>query len=430
MFQTKTWRARQGIGLNKFSIGGAAPVTLVNMPDQVIVPGDAFSEENMNDLERRIAMACAETYGVKIDKSNSNPESAVEYTDGAAGLTPSSGNGGSFIPGSWSDKYPFNKIRPCLVKNGAVVGYLNPDNYAQFEDGTAADITSGAAGDVMVEIPIFYYKISHNDTHTFVQISSAPLDGFTDKAFRYNGELTDAFYAGAYSGYVDSSNKLRSLSGKTPTGSKTIGAFRTAAHANGDGYEQLNFYKLTALQILYLIRYKSLNSQAALGQGYTGGSAAAQTGATDAKGMNYGDTSTTGRVKCNGIEDFFGNIFQWVDGYKATSTTMVKTADGNFNDNANGYEEHPCTVPNNGGYLKDVVGDNELAFTPKTFSGSSSTYYADYGSLDSGFLPAFGGSWAGGAGAGAFCLSCRYSASNSRPNVGARLLLCKAKKAA
>ena len=429
MFQTKVWTARQGIGLNKFSIGGAAPVTLVNVPDQVIIPGDAFSEENMNDLERRIAMACAETYGVKIDKSNSNPESAVEYTDGAAGLTPSSGNGGNFIPGSWSDKYPFNKIRPCLVKNGAVVGYLNPDNYAQFEDGAAADITSGNAGDVMVEIPRFYYKISHNDTHTFVQISSAPLDGFTDKAFRYNGELTDAFYVGAYSGYVDSNNKLRSLSGKTPTGSKTIGAFRTAAHANGDGYEQLNFYKLTALQILYLIRYKSLNSQAALGQGYTGGSAAAQTGATDANGMNYGDTSTTGRVKCNGIEDFFGNIFQWVDGYKSTSNS-VKTADGNFNDNATGYEEHPCTVPNNGGYLKDVVGDNELAFTPKTFSGSSSTYYADYGSLYSGFLPAFGGGWADGAGAGAFYLSCSYSASSSIPSFGARLLLCKATKAA
>ena len=88
---------------------------------------------------------------------------------------------------SWSDKYPFNKIRPCLVKNGAVVGYLNPDNYAQFEDGTAADITSGAAGDVMVEIPIFYYKISHNDTHTFVQISSAPLDGFTPPAVTARG---------------------------------------------------------------------------------------------------------------------------------------------------------------------------------------------------------------------------------------------------
>lgn len=145
--------------------------------------------------------------------------------------------------------------------------------------------------------------------------------------------------------------------------------------------------------------------------------------------MNYGDTSTTGRVKCNGIEDFFGNIFQWVDGYKATSNS-VKTADGNFNDNANGYEEHPCTVPNNGGYLKDVVGDNELAFTPKTFSGSSSTYYADYGYLSSGCLPAFGGGWADGTSAGAFCLNCSFSASVRGSNVGARLLLCKATKAA
>ena len=119
-----------------------------------------------------------------------------------------------------------------------------------------------------------------------------------------------------------------------------------------------------------------------------------------------------------------------MDGYKATSTTMVKTADGNFNDNATGYEEHPCTVPNNGGYLKDIVGDNELAFTPKTFSGSSSTYYADYGALYSGYLPSFGGHWAKGAAAGAFSLDCHSSASRSIPAIGARLLLCKATKAA
>ena len=429
MFQVKTWQARQGIGLNKFSIDGGVPVTLVNRPDQVIIPGDAFSEENMNDLERRIAMACAETYGVKIDKANSNPESRVEYTDGAAGLTPASGNNGSLIPGSWSDKYPFNKIRPCLVKDGVVVGYLNPDNYAQFADGTAADITSGNAGDVMVEIPIFYYKISENSTHTFVQISATPRDGFTDKAFRYNGELTDAFYVGAYKGFIDSDNRLRSLSGKTPTASKTIGAFRTAAHKNGDGYEQMVFNKLTALQALYLIKFKSTNSQAALGQGYTGGSAAVQTGATDANGMDYGTTSATGRVKCNGIEDFWGNVFERVDGFKTTSNS-VKTADGNFNDNADGYEEHACTVPNTGGYLKDIVGDNELAFTPKTFRGSTSTYYADYGYLSSDCLPAFGGGWADGAGVGAFYLDCRSSASVAQSNFGARLLLCKAKKAA
>lgn len=426
-FQTKVWRARQGVGLNKFSIGGAAPVTLVNMPDQVLVAGDAFSEENMNDLEQRIAAALGTVYGVRIDRSNSNSYTAVIYTDSAAGFTPSRGNNGSFTAGSWADKFPYNKMRPCLVKNGAVVGYLNPNNYAQFENGTAADITSGDVGDVMVEIPKFYYKISQDTNYTYVQISDSEYDkvlnGFTDIAFSYKGEVKDKFYIGAYSGFVDTNGKLRSLSGKTPTTSMAIGAFRTAAQANGAGYEQLNFYKLTALQVLYLIRYKSLNSQDALGQGLVGGSAAAVTGATNANGMNYGVTSTTGRIKCNGIEDFWGNVFQWVDGYNSTSNS-IKTADGNFNDTADGYTEHACTIPNTDGYLKDIVGNNELAFTPHIISGSSSTYYSDYGHLRSGFLHAFGGSWARGADAGAFYLVVSSSASAAGPLFGARLLLC------
>lgn len=424
-FQTKIWQARRGVGLNKFSIDGAAPVTVVNVPDQVLVAGDAFSEENMNDLEQRIALAYSETYGVKIDRANSNPDTSVEYTDDAVGLTPSSGNNCSFVAGDWENKFPYNKIRPCLVKNGEVVGYLNPNNYAQFDDGTAADITSGNAGDVMVEIPRFYYKISQTDTHTFVKISSAQLDGFTDKAFRYNGKLKERFFVGAYSGYVDANNKLRSLSGKTPTTEKTLGEFRTAAQANGMGYEQLNFYKLTALQILYLIRYKNLHSQSALGQGYVGGSAAATTGATNEKGMNYGTATTTQeRVKCNGIEDFWGNVFQWVDGFRAISVNDIRTADGYFNDAANGYTRHAVTALNRAGYIKEIVGNNELAFTPQEFTGSLSTYYSDYSSLWAGYLPAFGGYWAAGAYAGAFYLNNYYKAANAEAKIGARLLLC------
>jgi hypothetical protein len=53
-YTKKTWTARQGTGLNKFSIDGAAPVPLVNIPDNVTQSGDAFSAENMNDLENRI----------------------------------------------------------------------------------------------------------------------------------------------------------------------------------------------------------------------------------------------------------------------------------------------------------------------------------------------------------------------------------------
>ena len=62
---------------------------------------------------------------------------------------------------------------------------------------------------------------------------------------------------------------------------------------------------------MYILKYKNLNSQAALGRGYVDNSngSAVQTGLTNAKGFNYGSTSsgtntTDNRVKLFGLEDF------------------------------------------------------------------------------------------------------------------------------
>lgn len=53
-FNKRTWKGRQGTGLNKFSINGASPVTVVNQPDTLTEAGDALSAGNLNDLEDRI----------------------------------------------------------------------------------------------------------------------------------------------------------------------------------------------------------------------------------------------------------------------------------------------------------------------------------------------------------------------------------------
>ena len=372
-------------------------------------------------------VSAVEVYGVRIDTTDSNPETACEYTDNAVGLLPAHGNNGAFNGGDWLTRYPFNSIRPCLFKNGAVVGYLNPDNFAQFENGTDADIESGDAGDVMIEIPKFYYKIGRNGNYVEVKIANALMAGFTDYAFSYKGESKDKFYIGAYLGYKDSNNKLRSLTGKTVTGNITIGAARTAAQANGAGYEQLSFNKLTALQVLYVVMFKNLNSQAALGQGYTSASNFRDTGATDEKGMTYGTNtaaSADDTVKFLGIEDFYGNLYQWVDGY-VSGNNIVLVADGNFNDTGDGYESHARHGSVSYSYIKDVEGDNILAFTPKTGGASTTTYYADYGHIgNSAYVPYFGGNCGNGASAGAFQLDCYCSASSAVPSVGARLTFC------
>ena len=356
-------------------------------------------------------------YGVSIDLTNSNPETAVTYTDDAVGMTAGSAD--------WYTNPIFKKIKPCLFKDGAVVGYLNPENFAQFEDGSPADITSGDAGDVMIEIPKTGYKISKVDNTLTVQITDAAnKDGFSYMAHtRENEGDRDKLYIGAFLGSV-ASGKLRSLSGKQPTNNTTIGDFRTSAQANGDGYDQFAFYPMTLLQCLYLIKYKNLNSQAALGMGYVNSDdyMPKDTGATLDKGMDFGSSDAYTQMKFLGIEDFWGNLYQWIDGLVASGDGNALVATTGFNDDGNGYTDKGFVSSGDGGYMKIPQGTNDLGFMWHTGGGSTTTYFSDYAYFYAGCVPYFGGYFRGDASAGAFQLYVFYGASDADDDVGARLM--------
>ena len=361
-------------------------------------------------------------FSYTIDSTNSNPETAVTYTGDCAGFTPAT-MGDSFNWGSWADKWPFNEIKPCLVKNRAVVGYLNPNDYSKFEDGTPADIVSGDAGDCMVEFPKMYLGMSTDaqGITTVTITNDATVEGVYDDAFVYKGTSYSKFYVGAFKGYV-LNNKLRSLSGKSPTVSETIGNLRTAAQANGEGYEQTQWYQLMLRQALYILLFKNLNSQAALGAGLTTGSKK-DTGGANSNGVNYGSTSASVQVKCLGIEDFWGNIYESVDGI-ATKNYTVYTANGNYNDNCDGYTAAKTIESIISGYMSKAEGTRELGFAPIQTSGSSSTYYCDSTQLkvsSSVYVAYFGGNWGNGEFAGAFTLFMNNSPSTSNYSIGARL---------
>lgn len=66
-YNKRNWKARQGTGLNKFSINGATPVTVVNQPDSLTEQGDALSAGNLNDWEQRIADGFASASGELAD---------------------------------------------------------------------------------------------------------------------------------------------------------------------------------------------------------------------------------------------------------------------------------------------------------------------------------------------------------------------------
>jgi hypothetical protein len=361
------------------------------------------------------------TFGVSIDLTNTNPASAVTYTDDAVGMTGSSP--------AWDSQAIFKDIKPCVLKNGVVQYYLNKNDFSKKEDGSAADITSGSAGDVMIEFPKTGLIIKTNvDTLTMtIKVTDNP----SNSNFHYYAHTRategdcDKLYIGAYLGYK-SGSALRSLSGKDPTASQTIDTFRTQAQANGDGYDLVSFFPLTLLQALYTIRFKNLDSQTALGQGYTGGSSAQTTGATNANGMNYGSASTFSRVKCLGIEDMWGNLSWLIEGLFSDSSWNILTAFDNFNDTGSGYTNRGQGATSNiGNYMSKPQGTSETGFVGKEVNGSSSTYFADSTFLYANRLSSFGGAYSESANAGVFHLAVYRSASDSTAYVGGRLMYLK-----
>lgn len=387
---------------------------------------------DMSPLERAIWKArqtpptpAIVVYGVRIDNTQSNPETGVTYTDDAVGFT-----GGST---DWDSRFPFNAIKPCLFKNGAVQYYLDPADYAKKADGSAADITSGSDGDVMAEIPKMAYSIKTVGNYTYIKVTNNPVpennaDGTEDWCFHAHTRVTagdkNNLYVGAYLGWTDGSSKLRSLSGKAPTATQTIGTFRTRAQANGTGYDQIAFYPLTLLQSLFLIRYKNRNSQTALGRGFVdGNSAATNTGGANTRSMYYGEGTGKQQLKFAGIEDFWGNLYYWIDGLYSNATRNMLTGFTSFNDTGSGYTDRgQCATSNLGNYMSVSQGTSATGFIAKTVEGSNSTYFCDYAHLRASRLPSFGGGWADASDAGAFRFGLSYSAADANAALGGRLM--------
>ena len=231
-------------------------------------------------------------------------------------------------------------------------------------------------------------------------------------------------YVGAYKGFV-LSNRLRSLSGRLPDVSITIGDLRTAARANGAGYDQQMFFSMTLLQILYLIRFKNLNSQQALGQGLTAATARVNTGGTNTRGLNWGtQNAAQDQVKCLGIEDLWGNIWERVDGCFCDANFNLLTSFQNFNDTGAGYDNRGNLgmTASVSAFIGRVQGTTERGFIIREGGGSETTFFSDWGYVVASRLGFFGGFWADAGDAGVFRFHLSLTAANVSSHVGGRLM--------
>ena len=330
-----------------------------------------------------------------------------------------------------------SQMKRCVLQsNGIVAYYLHPTDSTKKADGTAADL-SGATGNVMVEIPKFYFKYEWTGTEHHYSISDKLTAGYTvHPAFIKNGVEVAYRYYNAYN-VRDNGTKLISASGVYPTTNLTRAQFRAKARANGTGWGLVDWNLYFAVQLLYLVEYADFNTQEVIGKGRTsmsGGSWAdgsyfALSGLSNANGnstANRWDSATaygTNYMTYRGIEHWYGHLWKFVDG--------VNVQDGNYyvsnnfstfaDDVFSGDYVLKGTAAASNGYISNFAQDGDGLF-PSAVAGSETTFVGDYYYYNSSNrVVMFGGNALSAGNAGAFYLYASDAASDALVSISAGL---------
>jgi len=232
---------------------------------------------------------------------------------------------------------------------------------------------------------------------------------------------------------------LGSVAGKAPITNGTRAQFRAIAANRGDGWRQMDFDLMSAVQLLYLIDYNSFNSQLKIGAGLTDWGSSwegwnnfnsiEKTGLSNVmKGVtgsiSNGDGIKGSYMSYRGIENFYGHLLKWVDGVNLDNRTpCVCNDDTTFFDDYRGYcyTSLGVTLPNSYGQQRTLKQTGK-GFLPASVGAKPGTHIADYYWPGSGWtVMVMGGNAAYGDMAGTFYLDIGLPSSYSHRCITGRL---------
>lgn len=468
------------------TVGNADSVSLEVNPGAYATIGDIQElEAEIADLKAFVGYTDGDIYGVEVDFKNKK----FTRLAGAVNRTPGEG---------FDNILCFGGRKRCnLTNDGRVAAYYgeagfsttgkltqavdrnpagteNPDASLQFASGTIVQ--------VMVEQPKFYYKVVPLEIEKKKKggitrkvryyVSDTPKAGFKlHPAFIENGNENEKIYLAAFEGSLyDSSastyilddsqvadfaaDLLCSIANAKPLSGLTQNATRAnvrkLAEKRGSGWEQAYIATASASQMLMLIEYASFNMQSAIGQGAVNKTDDGSSNMAEATGVtiNLGNASGTASnangvqfVSYRGEENFWGNIWGWIDGINeymdaTTHEGTIYIADHSFADDTGtgAYEDAGIIAVYGNGYVSAFCYSEKYdwLFIPGELLGNTALPVGDYcWNGNTGWRVArLGAGWANGLGAGAFCWGLDHASSDRYRYIGGRLVYVPSKAAA
>ena len=464
-------------GVFKFvvTVGASSQVTLTVDPAGYASIADIQTlEAEITDLKAYVGMTDDDIYGVEVDFVNKT----FTRLGGAVGRN--SGAGFDTLA-PWGGRYRCN-----LTDAGVEVAKYGDTGYSETGALTSAitiDETTYAVGtkvQVMVKQPKFYYKVvplkvekisggrGYHLRKARYFISPNPKLGFKlhplfkgEKDFVYLAAYEGSLYDTSASAYIlddsqvadftaSTGDVLCSIANAKPLSGLTQDATRRKvgilAENRGSGWCQSFIQAAAATELLFLIEYASFNMQSNIGTGAVnktddGSTNMAEiTGATTNLGNASGNVNNTNNINIvsyRGEENFYGNIWKWVDGvniYSDGSNTdhhAYICDDFSFAESKNNgnYKEVGFTLAMASDYVKSFGYDEDFdwLFFPSDVAGGASSsvpvgdYYWQAASTSGYRVAELGAHWSDGLRAGGFGWGVNAAPSLRHRTVGGRL---------
>lgn len=377
----------------------------------------------MNNLRRRILLDCydqAIVTGYIIDQSDPDALAADYIVKDVPAMN--STDEDDVIHRIWSNTKLF-AAATSLSNSKLQVRELSRDNKSQWADGTA--VVNNTTYDKFMKLPEFWWHCEEVAANTDRWKIDFTMDDPNDESWNHWDGNT---FIGVYEAY-NSSNKVYSRTGQTPTGNVTWTNFKAYATARGTGYSLVTY---EAHQIMALLGYGWLGTtddQSIVG--YGGNEYNKVTGKCDAKGIHDtsaavdgGNTASGGsNISINfwGLENWWGNMAEWVDNIQtANSSGLVNI----LTPGSSTVNRTVQTTTGSGCMTKTTMGDKG-DMIPKAYV-SDNTYSkgyasASYVSAGTGYVAYRSDSGSGAAG-GLGYLYVSSNAGGSRASSGSRLL--------
>ena len=330
-----------------------------------------------------------------------------------------------------------SEYKGCVVKNGRLQYYLNPNDWTKTSNGSNSNL-DGTDGDVMIHTPKFYGKSGSNGNKRWVRISTVKVDAswveipeMFISAYRNtiytDGDITkiasvvntDAKYRGGgrrseYDEYL-STDQFKTDLGK-PVSNISRATMRTYAAATGQELLCYEFYKWI-FYWNYVIEYANFNSQkefnseltsdgyhqGGLGPGlttfdwtlwgtYNGNYAITPCGYTNEFGNFSGvkaiqlqsPEKTLYANRWRGFENPFGDIWINLEGIvikrdiaKSNSNVYTTTDVSKYGDDYSLFDIAGVEIAQDG-YIGTFDLGSKAEIIPSSIAGSESTYKCDY----------------------------------------------------